>query len=83
MNGKTVSVTDAKNRLPELLKEAQQAPISVTRHGEICGVIHGFANEDDFLEWRIRNDKELIRRFERAKEEFETGSRFLNSRQAK
>jgi prevent-host-death family protein len=34
-----ISVSKAHNRLSQLLKEAQERPITITRHGEPVGVL--------------------------------------------
>ncbi len=70
---KNVTVKDAKNRLTELLREAEDAPIVITRHGTPAGAIVGFADADDFVDWQMLNDPQMRERVARAYEQFRAG----------
>lgn len=70
---KKVTVKDAKNRLTELLREAEGAPIVITRHGTPAGAIIGFADDDDFVDWQMLNDPQMRERVARAYEQHRAG----------
>jgi len=56
-----VSMTTCKNELCGLMKKAQKEPIFIKRHGNTCGVILGFKNEDDALDWQLENDPRFLK----------------------
>lgn len=70
---KNVTVKDAKNRLTELLREAEGSPIVITRHGTPAGAIVGFADTDDFVDWQMLNDPQMRARVTRAYEQLQAG----------
>jgi prevent-host-death family protein len=57
-----VPLAQARQDLCRYLKSAQQqnGPIVITRHGKAAGVLIGFASEDDWIEYRLRNDPAFL-----------------------
>ena len=64
-----VSVTTCKNELCGLMKKAQREPVFIKRHGHTCGVILGFKNEDDALDWQLENDPRFLNAIEKRRTE--------------
>ncbi len=67
-----VSVTTCKNELCGLMKKAQREPVFIKRHGHTCGVILGFENEDDALDWQLENDPRFLNAIEKRRNEKST-----------
>ncbi len=67
-----VSVTTCKNKLCGLMKKAQREPVFIKRHGHTCGVILGFENEDDALDWQLENDPRFLKAIEKRRSEKST-----------
>ncbi len=67
-----VSVTTCKNELCGLMKKAQKEPVFIKRHGHTCGVILGFENEDDALDWQLENDPRFLKAIEKRRNEKST-----------
>lgn len=63
---KQVPLSEVKDDLSHLLREAAKQDIVITRHGKPAGVLIGFASEDDWFEYRLENDPRFLRRVEHA-----------------
>ena len=64
---KGVPLSEVKDDLSHLLREAAKREIVITRHGKPAGVLIGFASEDDWFEYRLENDPRFLRRIENAR----------------
>ena len=51
--GKRFRLSEAKDDLSHLLREAEKQDIVITRHGKPAGVLIGFKSEDDWFEYRL------------------------------
>lgn len=49
-------LAEAKARLSAVLDGECGPQVIVTKHGRPAGVIIGFPNEDDYLDWKVSND---------------------------
>jgi prevent-host-death family protein len=70
---KTVSLTDIKDDLSRYLRLAAREEIVITRHGKPAGVLVGFANEDDWFDYRLENDPRFLKRIAQARESLRAG----------
>jgi len=70
---KAVPLSEAKDDLSHLLREAAKGEIVITRHGKPAGVLIGFATEDDWFEYRLENDPRFLRRIEKARRSLRAG----------
>ena len=52
---------------------AESDEIVITRHGRPAGVLIGFANEDDWFEYRLENDPRFLQRVAEARAAFRRG----------
>lgn len=59
-------LAEVKERLPQLLRDAEEEPIVILRHGLPAGVLIGFASVAEWLEFRREHDDELRRLAEKA-----------------
>ncbi len=70
---KEVPLSEVKDDLSHLLREAEKQDIVITRHGKPAGVLIGFESEDDWFEYRLENDPRFLRRVERARKSLRAG----------
>jgi len=70
---KEVPLSEAKNDLSHLLREAEKHDIVITRHGKPGGVLIGFKSEDDWFDYRLENDPRFLRRIEEARKSLRAG----------
>lgn len=70
---KEVPLSEVKDDLSHLLREAEKQEIVITRHGKPAGVLIGFKSEDDWFDYRLENDPRFLRRVGDARESLRTG----------
>jgi prevent-host-death family protein len=68
-----VPLSEVKDDLSHLLREAEKQDIVITRHGKPAGVLIGFKSEDDWFDYRLENDPRFLRRVERARKSLRAG----------
>jgi prevent-host-death family protein len=68
-----VPLSELKDDLSRLLREAEKRDIVITRHGKPAGVLMGFKSEDDWFEYRLENDPRFLRRVEKARKSLRAG----------
>jgi prevent-host-death family protein len=68
-----VPLSEVKDDLSRLLREAERHEIVITRHGKPAGVLIGFESEDDWFDYRLENDPGFLDRVERARESLRAG----------
>lgn len=71
---KEVPLSEVKDDLSRYLREAEQGPVVITRHGKAAGVLIGFESEDDWFEFRLENDPRFLARIEKARASLDAGS---------
>jgi prevent-host-death family protein len=64
---KQVALSEVKDDLSHLLRQAAKQDIVITRHGKPAGVLIGFKSEDDWFDYRLENDPRFLRRIEAAR----------------
>ena len=62
-----------KDDLSRYLRLAVDGEIVITRHGRPAGVLIGFENEDDWLEYRLEHHPEFLRRVAEARDAIRAG----------
>ena len=68
-----VPLSEIKDDLSRFLREAESEEIVITRNGKPAGVLIGFASEDDWLDYRLENDRRFLRRIEHARKSMRSG----------
>src|SRR5213592_1899065 len=68
-----VALAEVKDDLSRFLRLAASEEILITRHGKPAGVLIGFESEDDWLDYRLENHPEFMRRVARAREALRSG----------
>jgi prevent-host-death family protein len=70
---KEVPLSEAKDDLSRLLREAEEQEIVITRHGRPAGILIGFKSEDEWFEYRLQHDERFLRRIESARKSLRAG----------
>ena len=70
---KEIPLSEVKDDLSHLLREAEKGEIVITRHGKPAGVLIGFKSEDDWFDYRLENDPRFLRRIEKARKSLRDG----------
>jgi prevent-host-death family protein len=68
-----VPLSEVKDDLSHLLREAEKQDIVITRHGKPAGVLIGFKSEDDWFEYRLENDPRFLKRIAKARRSLRAG----------
>jgi len=50
------ALSELKDNLSSFVKRAAKEEVLITSHGKPVGVLKGFADEEDYLEYRLLND---------------------------
>jgi len=53
---KTVALNEVKDDMSKYLRLAENEEVIITRHGKPAGVLIGFANEEDWFDYRLEHD---------------------------
>jgi len=68
-----IPLSEVKDDLSHLLREAAKGDIVITRHGKPAGVLIGFESEDDWFDYRLENDPRFLRRVDKARKSLRAG----------
>ena len=68
-----VPLSEAKDDLSRLLREAEEQDIVITRHGKPAGILIGFKSEDEWFDYRLQHDERFLRRVEDARKSLRAG----------
>jgi prevent-host-death family protein len=68
-----IPLSEVKDDLSHLLREAAKGDIVISRHGKPAGVLIGFESKDDWFEYRLENDPRFLRRIEKARKSLRSG----------
>lgn len=69
----THTMTEAKNDICTIIREAEGDEVIITRHGKPAAVIIGFHDEDDWLDYRLEHDEKFLRKVAKARDEIKRG----------
>ncbi len=70
---KHIALSEVKDNLPRLLREAASEQIVITRHGHPAGILLGFATDDDWIDYRLEHDPRFLSRIARARTSIQEG----------
>lgn len=70
---KSAALSEVKDDLSRFLRLAETEEVLITRHGKAAGVLIGFANEDDWFDYRLQNDPRFVRRIAAARASIRAG----------
>jgi len=66
-------MTEAKNDICKIIKEAEKDEVLITRHGKPAAVVIGFHDEDDWIDYRLEHDERFLRKISKARKEIKEG----------
>jgi prevent-host-death family protein len=69
----THTMTEAKNDICALIREAENDEVVVTRHGRPAAVIIGFADDDAWFDYRLEHDERFLRKISQARDQIKRG----------
>ena len=69
----THTMTEAKNDICALIREAERDEVVVTRHGKPAAVIIGFADDDAWFDYRLEHDEAFLKRISKARDQIKQG----------
>jgi prevent-host-death family protein len=69
----THTMTEAKNDICALIREAEKDEVVVTRHGKPAAVIIGFADDDAWFDYRLEHDERFLRKIATARDQIKRG----------
>jgi len=70
---KTISMTDAKNDICTIIRDAETQEVIITRHGKPAAIIVGFHDEDDWFNYRLEHDERFLKKIAQAREDIHQG----------
>jgi len=70
---KTHTMTEAKNDICRIIREAEKDGVLITRHGRPAAIVIGFHDEDDWFEYKLEHDEKFLRRIAKARKEIRAG----------
>ena len=70
---KKVALSELKDDLSKYLRLAEKEGIVITRHGKPAGLLIGFANEEDWFDYRLENDPRFLERIAAARASVRAG----------
>ena len=70
---KKVALSEAKDDLSRILRQAEKEEIIITRHGKPAAILIGFKSDDDWFEYRLQNDARFLSRVEAARRSLMAG----------
>jgi prevent-host-death family protein len=68
------SMSEAKNDICSIIREAEKEEVLITRHGKPAAVVIGFHDEDDWFDYKIEHDERFLRKIAKAREEIRRGA---------
>jgi prevent-host-death family protein len=68
------SMSEAKNDICSIIREAEKEEVLITRHGKPAAVVIGFRDEDDWFDYKIEHDERFLRKIAKAREEIRKGA---------
>jgi prevent-host-death family protein len=70
---KEVALSEVKDDLSRILRQAEKEEVVITRHGKPAGILIGFKSEDDWFDYRLQNDARFLTRVEAARRSLKAG----------
>ena len=67
------TMSEAKNDICSIIREAEEEEVVITRHGKPAAVVIGFRDEDDWFDYKVEHDERFLRKIAKAREEIRKG----------
>jgi len=69
----THTMTEAKNDICAIIRESEKDEVIITRHGKPAAVIIGFADDDDWFDYRLEHDEIFLQKIATARDQIKRG----------
>jgi prevent-host-death family protein len=69
----TTQLSEMKDNLSAYVKKAAKQAVVITNHGRHVAVLTGFADEDEYLEYKLINDPRFQKMIKRSRQEAREG----------
>ena len=69
----THTMTEAKNDICAIIREAEDDEVVITRHGKPAAIIVGFADDDAWFDYRLEHDETFLKKIAKARDQIEKG----------
>jgi prevent-host-death family protein len=70
---KKVALSEVKDDLSKYLRQAEGEEIVITRHGKAAGILIGFADEEEWFDYRLEHDPRFLKRISAARKSLSAG----------
>ena len=70
---KTHTMTEAKNDICSIIREAEKDEVLITRHGKPAAIVIGFRDDDEWFDYKLQHDERFLRRIAEARREIRDG----------
>ena len=70
---KTHTMTEAKNDICSIVREAEKEQVLITRHGRPAAIVIGFRDEDEWFDYKVEHDEKFLQRIAKARKEIREG----------
>jgi len=70
---KKVALSEVKDDLSKYLRQAEGEEIVITRHGKAAGILIGFADEEEWFDYRLEHDPRFLKRISAARKSLRAG----------
>ena len=67
------TMTEAKNDICSIIREAEKEEVLITRHGKPAAIVIGFHDEDDWFDYKIEHDEKFFNKITKARDEIKKG----------
>ena len=68
-----VPLSKVKDNFSEFIKKAGKEEVIVTIHGRPAAVLIGFADEEDWLDYRLLKDERFLARISKSRQQYKRG----------
>ncbi len=69
-----VPLAEVKDALSDYVKKAAKDQVLITRHGKPAAILIGFADEDDWLDYRLEHDERFLKRIAESRAQVKSGA---------
>jgi prevent-host-death family protein len=70
-------MSEAKNDICKIIKEAETDEVLITRHGKPAAIVIGFHSEEDWFDYRLEHDEKFLKKVSKARDEIRN-SQFID-----
>lgn len=69
-----VPLAEVKDALSDYVKKAAKDQVLITRHGRPAALLIGFADEEDWFDYRLEHDERFLRRIAESRQQAQSGA---------